>query len=255
MCCISRDGSFAVLLAGSRFLVRRNLLNGTEDWAVDLGFNCLITSLITSKDDKLIALAKMMNVGDVMVFNSSDGSINRIIKTIEDEDQQGQDLGGVDFLDFNGEQAIVVTNTDFDQIIVVSFESGEVLANFGQDGSQPRQVVADTNGNLFVATVEVLMEKWNSGELLSTMDSSPNGYGITQCVAIDRNPERPLIVGAAFAHVSVFDPDSCDVLGRFSLPGETYHIHNICAASSTIGGVFGKSNRMGIFFSKMNFES
>ncbi len=237
-CRLSRSGEVLVV-AGSEFVAALAAATGALLWHTPIAAGRQFVSKIAfARDDKLVGLSYFDMHGNLDLFDLATGEP---VTTIDgSEHTEETDFRGLDFM---SENRVVAVSEDFGRLLVFSIDEGALLEEWNDEGAQPNNVVVDDRDNCFVSCAELNMEKWHSGEKVGEMDSSPNGYGITQCVALDPDPKSRRVIGAAFAHVAVFDADSCEPLARFSLPGEQYHIHSVCGnGAGTFGGLFERNH-------------
>ena len=233
-CRLSRAGDVLVV-AGGHFVMALAAATGAVLWEspIEAG-RMFVTSIAISHSDELVGLSYQDMHGNLDIFSLASGAL---VTTIDcSEHTEETDFRGMDFM--SGGRVVAVSE-DFGKLQIFSIDEGALLEEWTDDGAQPNGVAVDDRDNCFVSCAELQMSKWHSGEQLAQMDSSPNAYGITQCAALDPDAKARRLLGAAFAHVAIFDADSCEPLARFSLPGEQYHIHSVRGnGAGTVGGVF-----------------
>ncbi len=135
---------------------------------------------------------------------------------------------------------VKVDGTAVGPVLIIGIEDGELLAQWPVGGAQPYCVVTDDTNNCFISCAALPMMKWADGQAVGEqMDSTKNGKGVTQCLALDPDVSSNRLIGAAYDNVSIFNKDTCQLLTRFSLPGEQYHIQSARGnGAGTYGGVF-----------------
>ncbi len=236
ICRLSRKGDVLVV-AGASFVAALIAATGAIIWereVTDQGRQ-FVQCLTTSRDDKMLAVTYQDMHGNIDLFNVSTGETVKIIDM--SFTYEGYGFRGVDFLSGN---RLVVVDDDFGRILIVGIENGDLLEEWPEEGAQPNCVVTDDRDNCYISCAEVPMMKWKDGqEAGEGMDSTADGMGVTQCVAWDPDTSTRRLIGAAFAHVAIFDPDTCEALTRVSLPSEQYHIHSVRGSGAGVyGGVF-----------------
>jgi hypothetical protein len=234
LCRLSRAGDVLVV-AGATFVTALVAATGAVLWetAIDHARD-FVTRIAFDWEARLVGLSYQDMHGNIELFDLATGELATTIDGSAHTEET--EFRGFDFLSGN---RVVAVCEDWGKALVFSIGEGAMLEEWIDEGSQPNNVVSDGRDNCFVSCAEVNMTKWHSGEKISEMDSTPTGYGITQCVALDPDLQSRRVIGGAFAHVAIFDADSCEAVARFSLPGEQYHIHNLCGnGAGTYGGTF-----------------
>ncbi len=192
LCRLSRSGDVLVV-AGSSFVMALVAATGAVLWETAIPKErWFVTSIAFGRDDEFIGLSYQDMHGNLDVFKLASGEL---VTTIDgSEYTEETDFRGMDFM--SGDRVVAVSE-DFGRLLVFSIDEGTMTDMWEYDGSQPNNVVLDDRDNCFVSCAELQLCKWHGGQQLGQMDSSPNGYGITQCVALDPNPQSRRVIGAA----------------------------------------------------------
>ncbi len=253
ICRLSRKGDVLVV-AGASFVAALIAATGAIIWereVTDQGRRSPLC-LATSRDDKMLAVTHLDFLGNIGLLEMSTGETIKII-------DMSFTYGGNGFsvVDFFSENRLVVLG-DCGRILIVGIENGNLIEEWADEGNQPFGLVADDRDNCFVSCEEVAMIRFRNGQIVGEqMDSTAGNRGVTQCVAWDPDPVHRRLIGAAWSHIAIFDPETCEALARISLPGEQYHIHNVRGNGAGVyGGVFnrnfcaedGEISPKGVFF-------